>query len=203
MKKIIVLLLGSFMIFSFSQAAVCPFGMVNDPYPGQCGRYIDRNGDQICDLSQNTVDKQQQPTVEANNKVSSTTQAPTSSTVSVKGGVASDGILVLILALGLIVSYFISLLLVKTKKISSFGNKLFWNSLLLISFLVLGVTSAVLVLRSVYEVNFSGYSLWLRAHTIAGVAMLLLSIFHTFWHGKYWCCYFRSRKKKENCSNDK
>lgn len=30
----------------------CPFGQVNDPYPGRCGRYVDRNGNRICDLSE-------------------------------------------------------------------------------------------------------------------------------------------------------
>jgi len=30
----------------------CPFGLENDPYPGECGRYIDTNQDNICDLSQ-------------------------------------------------------------------------------------------------------------------------------------------------------
>lgn len=30
----------------------CPFGLENDPYPGECGRYIDTNNDGICDLSQ-------------------------------------------------------------------------------------------------------------------------------------------------------
>jgi hypothetical protein len=30
----------------------CPKGYVNDPYPGACRRYVDTNGDEICDLSQ-------------------------------------------------------------------------------------------------------------------------------------------------------
>jgi hypothetical protein len=30
----------------------CPRGLVNDPYPGACRRYLDTNGDNICDLSQ-------------------------------------------------------------------------------------------------------------------------------------------------------
>lgn len=30
----------------------CPKGFVNDPYPGACRRYVDTNGDDICDLSQ-------------------------------------------------------------------------------------------------------------------------------------------------------
>jgi hypothetical protein len=29
----------------------CPRGLVNDPYPGKCRRYVDRNGDGICDYS--------------------------------------------------------------------------------------------------------------------------------------------------------
>ncbi len=30
----------------------CPFGLVNDPYPGACRRYVDRDGNGICDLSE-------------------------------------------------------------------------------------------------------------------------------------------------------
>lgn len=30
----------------------CPKNLVNDPYPGECGRYIDTNNDSICDHSQ-------------------------------------------------------------------------------------------------------------------------------------------------------
>ncbi len=40
---------------SGSCATSCPYGMINDPYPGQCPRYIDITGDGICDLSQATA----------------------------------------------------------------------------------------------------------------------------------------------------
>jgi hypothetical protein len=30
----------------------CPKGLINDPYPGECGQYIDKNNDNICDRSQ-------------------------------------------------------------------------------------------------------------------------------------------------------
>ncbi|MBI5679497.1 MAG: hypothetical protein HZC47_01160 [Methanobacterium sp.] len=36
-------------------AGGCPYGLVSDPFPGQCGRYIDLNGDGICDLSQSVA----------------------------------------------------------------------------------------------------------------------------------------------------
>ena len=29
----------------------CPFGVVNDPYPGRCRHYRDSNGDGYCDYS--------------------------------------------------------------------------------------------------------------------------------------------------------
>jgi hypothetical protein len=29
----------------------CPHGLVNDPYPGRCRRYVDSDGDGFCDLS--------------------------------------------------------------------------------------------------------------------------------------------------------
>jgi hypothetical protein len=32
-------------------AVACPFGLRNDPYPGQCRYYVDEDGDGICDLS--------------------------------------------------------------------------------------------------------------------------------------------------------
>jgi hypothetical protein len=30
----------------------CPAGFVNDPYPGHCKRYVDANGNGVCDLSE-------------------------------------------------------------------------------------------------------------------------------------------------------
>lgn len=30
----------------------CPKGMVNDPYPGSCGQYIDADDNGICDHSE-------------------------------------------------------------------------------------------------------------------------------------------------------
>ena len=37
-------------------SVACPFGLVNDPYPGVCRRYVDRNGNGICDLSEITAE---------------------------------------------------------------------------------------------------------------------------------------------------
>lgn len=42
----------------------CPFGLTDDPAPGQCGRYVDGNGDSICDLSQDLAQSDATSTAE-------------------------------------------------------------------------------------------------------------------------------------------
>jgi hypothetical protein len=69
------------MAASGSCALTCPYGNVNDPYPGLCPRYTDLNGDGICDLSQATA-------VVANTNTSSTSQNDQAST---SAGNHSDG----------------------------------------------------------------------------------------------------------------
>ena len=53
MKKTVLSLALLSIIFGTGLAQTdCPFGLTDDPAPGQCERYVDRNGDNICDLSQ-------------------------------------------------------------------------------------------------------------------------------------------------------
>lgn len=56
-KKLILLLpaIGGLLSLEGSCATSCPYGLVNDPYPGQCLRYTDLNGDGFCDFSQTSV----------------------------------------------------------------------------------------------------------------------------------------------------
>jgi hypothetical protein len=53
----------------------CPKGLVNDPYPGACRRYVDTNDDNICDLSQS------EPV--ASTTTSTTKQSATTTTLAV------------------------------------------------------------------------------------------------------------------------
>ena len=56
-RKYITLLTIIFILVIFNSISIyawdnCPFGLEDDPYPGECKRYIDTDGDGICDLSQ-------------------------------------------------------------------------------------------------------------------------------------------------------
>jgi hypothetical protein len=37
---------------TLSGGAECPRGVEDDPYPGSCGLYVDKNNDGFCDLGQ-------------------------------------------------------------------------------------------------------------------------------------------------------
>jgi|GEM_PF-1247574 len=51
-RKFAVLVILTLAIASALAEKDCPLGLTDDPAPGQCGRYVDANGDNICDRSQ-------------------------------------------------------------------------------------------------------------------------------------------------------
>ncbi|HEX3051592.1 MAG TPA: hypothetical protein VHP83_13105 [Aggregatilineaceae bacterium] len=50
-----IALVGGGCSLAKNAEAKCPYGKVNDPYPGECGRYVDSNGNGICDLSESST----------------------------------------------------------------------------------------------------------------------------------------------------
>jgi hypothetical protein len=66
---------------SSSCATTCPYGLVNDPFPGQCSRYMDVGGDGICDFSQVTP----VTTTDTSTTDTSTTSPDDTSTTTVDG----------------------------------------------------------------------------------------------------------------------
>ncbi len=51
----VVALVGGGCSLATKAEASCPYGRVNDPYPGECSRYVDTTGNGYCDLSQVSV----------------------------------------------------------------------------------------------------------------------------------------------------
>jgi len=54
MKKEFVLVILTLFLISFISATACPYGEVNDTYPGDCTLYTDTDQNGICDYSQET-----------------------------------------------------------------------------------------------------------------------------------------------------
>jgi len=97
----------------------------------------------------------------------------------------------------LIIMYFISILLVKTQKITLFQQRRFWNSVLLITFLVSGLLGLILAISIDQKFTFDWYLNFLNLHVKFGIAMSIVSIFHLLWH----LPYFSSILKNKNSSN--
>lgn len=70
-------------------AGGCPYGLVNCPYPGQCGRYIDVSGDGLCDLSQVAAAQTSTPSTDTTSQDTASATSPSedsSSASSPTGG---------------------------------------------------------------------------------------------------------------------
>ncbi len=63
-KKLVLLIIIIIGISFFSPVFAyddCPFGLVQDPFPGECGRYIDTNGSGFCDHSETLAQNKTTP----------------------------------------------------------------------------------------------------------------------------------------------
>jgi len=167
-RKYITLLTIIFILVVFNSISIyawdnCPFGFEDDPYPGECKRYIDTDGDGICDLSQPAPEDRdtsialvaldeenaKESTIE-NNKYSegidekvtggfliaeaASTQKIASDSPSPERKSLPDYNFLEIFFISLLI-YFGGKFLARKLEISSCKEKKFWNVFLLISFI--------------------------------------------------------------------
>ena len=92
-----------------------------------------------------------------------------------------------LLVLGLTLGFYcFSFGLVKYKKISLLNHRKFWNYVLLVSFLISGVLGLLLAICIDQKFSISWYREVLWLHVESGIVMAIISIFHAFWHVKYY-----------------
>ena len=167
----------------------CPYGEVDDPYPGKCNRYVDTDHDQICDLSQPTpenriakVIKTDQKTIKLeltnNNKKMTYHLVP--------------------ISLFLIILYAISRILLKKKIITLITHKRIWNILLLITFLISGILGILLIIRINFNITAPTRFNSLFWHVELGIAMFIISIFHVIERWYFFKNIFKTKNNKNN-----
>ena len=148
----------------------CPFGKINDPYPGSCFRYVDTNNNKICDHSEPA------PAAQSPGKPA-TSQPATSKPIN------SFFFWLLFLTLSF---YFLHWYLVyktslnkKFKWLNQLSFRFFWNVILLISFLITGVSGLVLFFGVVNKTLVS----W---HNYSGLIFVIVGFFHLLNHLAYF-----------------
>ena len=232
-KKYIRLLTLLFILVAFSSISIyawdnCPFDLDDDPYPGECKRYIDTDGDGICDLSQpapedrdTNVFLNEENTKENISNINdseysegidekvtggffvaeaASTETTVSDSPSPERKSLPDYNFLEIFFVALLI-YFGGKFLARKLEISSCKEKKFWNVFLLISFIASAGTGMILVFIRDYD--------WFRAinfnflfwHVEFSIVMTLLGIFHALWHLKYYLSIFRGKKKDNVCKS--
>lgn len=179
MKKSFLFLFIILFSLNFISAADCPFGLVNDTYPGSCGNYVDSNKDGICDYSQDVpttnLIQTTQPIIK---EVKEQLQTKTSYYFWQ-------------ISLAAVLLYLLSVFLYKKKIYSEVTHKKIWNIFLLVSFVIVALTSFVYLFRFDFGIILPFPGNLSRAHIEMGLVMILVSIFHALWHLPYWKCYFK------------
>lgn len=178
-----ILIVSIFFILNLKILAVndCPFGIKDCPEPGKCGRYIDIDNNKICDKSQltletNIVNNVKNESFDLNfgpELPDITTEITTE--IELKNKVFfKDNYNFISITFITLLLYFITRLMLKKKKIDLLTFRKFWNVLLLIFFLICGISGILLLfnINTIFGMNI------LILHVISGIIMFLLTCFH-------------------------
>jgi len=224
-RKYIALSTIIFILIVFSSISIyawdnCPYGLEDDPYPGECKRYIDTDGDGICDRSQGAPEDRDtsiflnEENIKENAKddnkyfkeidekvtggffiaEAASTQKIISGPPSPERKSLPDYNFLEIFFMTLLV-YFGGKFLARKLEISLCKEKKFWNVFLLISFVGSAGMGIILVFIRDYNwfksINFN-FLFW---HVEFSIVMALLAVFHAFWHLKYYLSIFKGKKR--------
>jgi hypothetical protein len=180
---VLILLLISVIIVPSSIAwDNCPFGEVNEPYPGTCGRYRDTDQDNICDLSQSPPETRMISS-EENSEENPDTINETNTSIASTARINYYFIPILFI---LIICYLFTFLSGEKKIIKKVQHRKIWNFILLITFLVSGIFGLILAITISSGIRLSFYATLLFWHVEFGIAMAIISIFHIAWHWNYY-----------------
>ncbi|MCD4668965.1 MAG: hypothetical protein K8S14_00820 [Actinomycetia bacterium] len=218
MKKIILILILLVLIPAATLAFEdCPYDKADCAFPGECSRYIDADNDGICDKSQPAPEDRSNDTTTAKDDTVTAAEDSTITTedMTIATGAAAIAVAesnsgdqipeaevetdnqskityhLLLIFLVLIALYTISYILSRKKIIRVATHRKIWNIILLVSFLISGLLGVLLVIRINYGVEMPMPFNVLYWHVEIGIAMFIISLFHTFWHGAYFKRLFK------------
>ncbi len=91
--------------------------------------------------------------------------------------------------------YFLTFLLVKFNALKKQTHRKIWNVILLATFLMSGLLGFFLVVQLNYRLAMDWYLPFLKLHVEFGIAMAIISVFHTWWHLSYYLNILRKKNK--------
>jgi hypothetical protein len=172
--------LSLFAAYSISAYDDCPYGVKDDPFPGICGRYIDRDNDGICDHSQSEPVVGELP----DSQSSSESQSATIEGVPLQ---ENQNLVKLVISFIIIIIVYILLhYAAKAKILSKAKERLIWNILLLIFFLPSVLTGIFLILMVSFPFLRDFGLLFLDLHNVTSYFFMWISAYHIIVHTRYY-----------------
>lgn len=186
MRKIIpyffIILLTLFYI-NTSFALDCPKGKTECNNP--CALYVDENEDEKCDslIQENEI-------INNINIATELTEINSDKIEIEKTTKIKKPYKFTLWFFSPILLYFLTWFLQKKKIIKLITHKRIWNILLLITFLISGISGLILAFGINYGITIP-YLKLIKPHVNIGIAMSIISIIHIFWHLNYYKIIFK------------
>lgn len=189
MKKLYVVLLIALLtpvaVYAWND---CPYGLLNDPFPGQCPRYVDTNHDNICDHSESpssgTINNSSTTTQTNQSSVNDNNNNNTSfSDIQQTSSVPSQSYNLLPIGITTIILYLITYLLYLEDRLKRSIYYAIWKYVLMVSFIVTGITGLILGVFINYGIQSSWnltIDFWHAEFAIIMAVSTLLHI-HLYW----------------------
>jgi hypothetical protein len=200
MKKLYVILLIAIItpvaVYAWND---CPYGLLNDPFPGQCPRYVDTNHDDICDHSEsppsstntssttntnnNDVNTSLNTNTSINNANSQNISNISISEIQKANEIPNENYLLFPLATTTTIIYLITYLLYLERRLKRSIFYRIWNIVLITSFMVTGATGLIMIIF----VNYGIQSSWNLTLDFWHAEFAIIMAFSTIFHFQlYW-----------------
>lgn len=162
----------------------CPYGLENDTYPGECPRYVDTNGDGICDHSQPDP-SETEDTSNSDNSTSAESQSAGHNQTSIPWYENKEFVGFVLAFIVIVSGIVLTKFAVRKKIISPVKSKIIWNIFLLISFLFSSITGVILVLFVTFpslriDINF------IQLHAITSFVFMWITAYHLSTQKRYY-----------------
>ncbi|MFC2162623.1 hypothetical protein ACFLRF_02995 [Candidatus Altiarchaeota archaeon] len=197
MKEFLLMLMVSALVPTVSaQSGDCPFGEVEDEFPGKCGLYTDKDCDEVCDRSEPTTGEADPRSRKDDASLSQ--DSGIGSPGPLLASIPSKAIVIMTpsvrysfheISLVMLVLFTVTEILVKKGKVRLLTARYFWNAVLALSFLACAATIIPYMYR--WNVGFD-YIWW---HVEAGIVMIWICVYHIYTYGRFFTRANPFRKK--------
>lgn len=187
MKKLYVVLLITLLtpiaVYAWND---CPYGLLNDPFPGQCPRYVDTNQDNLCDHSESPSSGTltNSSTTQSNDSVNSKNNSNSSfSDIQDASSVPPENYNLIPLITTTLIIYLITYLLYLENRMKRSIYYAIWKYVLMVSFILTGVTGLILGIFINYGIQTSWnltIDFWHAEFAIV-MALSTLTHIHLYW----------------------